>query len=70
MFYEEIADVITEENAKLLEEGKAHVHIKRTGNKDQLGLYVEDQLVYKTGGGHMHTYSNCASALEYYMNSY
>ena len=65
-----INGIITAENAQLLEDGKARVLIKRTGHKDQLGLYVEDQLVFKTGGYYMDTYSACADALLVYMNSY
>lgn len=58
----------TEETAKMLEDGKAQVLIKRIGNKDQLGLYIEGELLYKTKD--LHTYSSCADALLYYMNSY
>lgn len=65
-----IRETITKENTELLEAGKARVLIKRTGHKNQLGLYVEDQLVFKTGGEYMDTYSACADALLVYMNSY
>lgn len=62
-------DVIPSEDvARLLEKGKAQVLIKRTGNKDQLGLYVEGELLYRTKN--LHTYTLCAEALIVYMNSY
>lgn len=65
-----IREIITAENAQLLEAGKARVLIKRIGHKDRLGIYVEDQLVFNTGADCMDTYSACASALLAYMNSY
>lgn len=58
----------TKEVAEMLDVGTAQVVIKRTGNKDQLGLYVEGELLYVTED--LHTYSSCADALLYYMNSY
>lgn len=58
----------TEHTAQLLEDGKAQVLIKRIGNKDRLGLYVEGELLYQTK--ELHTYSTCAEALLLYMNSY
>jgi hypothetical protein len=54
--------------AGMLESGTAWVEIKLTGKGDQLGLYVEDTLVFWTDD--LHTYTRCAEALITYMNSY
>jgi len=68
-----IAFSISEENAKLIEEGEAQFTIEpvMVSGESLLVVFVNGQPVYApSANNRMETYSNCFEECERYMNSY